>query len=208
MGAVEEHSDKHHAAHDIAERGWPLIQQLLKQHGPRRELVLAAGLCHQPEARDWLLEQLENDDEQISLMALEALSCWGGDVPEDVVASNLEHPAQQRRLAGLQLLLFRAHLLEDDALLRLCEEPLKDFRDPVAIAAIRLLQRRDGEAIAKRLAAICHEGSDPVAHTALRALGCIATPASRTFLQQLSQSLPEGARRDQARRQLKQQFRH
>ena len=42
-----------------AERGWPVIQDLLASHGVLPDLVMAAGLCHQSEARDWLLAQLE-----------------------------------------------------------------------------------------------------------------------------------------------------
>ena len=42
-----------------AERGWPVIQDLLANHGVLPDLVMAAGLCHQSKARDWLLVQLE-----------------------------------------------------------------------------------------------------------------------------------------------------
>ena len=191
----------------LAEKGWPTIQQLLHQHGAEKELILAAGLCHQPEARDWLLNTLKSNDESIALEILEALACWGAEVPQTVVEESLCHPAQARRLAGLQLLTFRAHLLDDDHLLQLCEEPLQDFRDAVAIAAVRLLQRRDGTLIANRLASISRHGSDAVSKAALLALGCIATPKSRQCLLDLSTSLPEGERRQQACKQLNQQFR-
>ena len=36
-----------------AERGWPVIQDLLVKYGVQPDLVMAAGLCHQSEARDW-----------------------------------------------------------------------------------------------------------------------------------------------------------
>ncbi len=191
----------------LAERGWPHIQSLLQEHGPQKELILAAGLCHQPEARDWLLLQLQSNNESIALPALEALGCWGAEVPQTVIEQSLCHPAQNRRLAGLQLLTFRAHLLDDAQLLQLCEEPLQDFRDTVAIAAIRVLQRRDGALIADRLADISRHGSDAASKAALLALGCIATPISQRWLLKLSTSLPEGERRQQAYKQLKQQFR-
>ena len=191
----------------FAEKGWPLIKQLLKVHGKRPELVLASGLCHQPEARDWLLTQIERSREPIGLVFLEAIACWGAEVPESLVQQSIQHPSQQHRLAGLQLLLFRAHLLDDQTLLRLCEKALNDFRDSVVISAVRLLQRRDGPLISDRLATLCHEGSDSVAHAALLALGCIATSHSRHCLLELSSTLPEGERRDQANKQLQQQFR-
>ena len=194
----------------LAEAGWPVIDQLLAAHGPQQELILSAGLCHQVEARDWLLDQLERSDgnEEQQLAIVQALSCWGADVPEEVVISCLDHPAQQNRLAGLQLLTFRAHGCSDDALLKLCDGVLDDFRAPVVIAAIRLLQRRDGPAIANRLAALCHSTTDSIAEAAFRALGCIATPASQRCLLELSESLDNPTRRFMACEQLAQQFRH
>ena len=191
----------------FAEQGWPHIRSLLVKHGPEKELILAAGLCHQPEARDWLISQLDSNNESVGFHALEALACWGACVPESVIRKSLCHPAQKRRLAGLQMLTFRAHLHDDQELLQLCSEPLEDFRDVVAIAAIRLLQRRDGAPIADRLAKVSRDGSDAVSKAALVALGCIATPASRQRLVELSTDLPEGDRRQQACKQLDQQFR-
>ena len=44
----------------LAERGWPVIEQLICRHGAQPELVMAAGLCHQPVARDWLLDLLDS----------------------------------------------------------------------------------------------------------------------------------------------------
>tara|TARA_B100002052_G_scaffold294021_1_gene318120 strand:+ start:510 stop:1232 length:723 start_codon:yes stop_codon:yes gene_type:complete len=191
----------------LAERGWPHIHRLLEQYGAQRELVLSAGLCHQPKARDWLLKQLEQDDDFGIQTALEALACWGAEVPCSVISDTLNHPSQQRRLAGLQLLTFHAYLLNDDELLQLCEQPLQDFRDPVVIETIRVLQRRDGTLITDRLAALIPNSSDAIARAALLALGCIATPTSQRWLLELSQSLPEGERRQLACKQLGQQFR-
>ena len=42
----------------LGDRGWPQIQSLIDQHGALPDLVMAAGLCHQTDARDWLLDQL------------------------------------------------------------------------------------------------------------------------------------------------------
>ena len=193
----------------LAEQGWPIIEQLIQQHGALPDLVLAAGLCHQPAARDWLLDQLKNSSElaEVNLCILEALSCWGADVPEHVVKECLHHPGQHHRLAGLQLVGFRAHSLSDEELLVLCAEPLNDFRDPVVIAAIRVLQRRDGAAISERLSNLCKTGSDHVAAAAFRALGCIATPISQRCLKELSQTLSSESRKQLACQQLQQQFR-
>ena len=193
----------------LADRGWPVIDQLICRHGAQPELVMAAGLCHQPVARDWLLELLDSraDSDDDNLCVLQALSCWGADVSSEVVKTCLQHPGQQHRLTGLQLLSFRAHTLSDDDLLNLCGDTLEDFRDPVVIAAIRVLQRRDGTAITQRLADLCQTGSMPVCEAAFRALGCIATSASQSSLMELSECLNDEQRRKLACQQLNQQFR-
>ena len=192
-----------------ADRGWPIIKGLLTTHGALPDLVMAAGLCHQSEARDWLLDQLEQsaDDNPDQLTLVQALSCWGAEVPAAVVRRCLDHPGQQHRLAGLELLQFRAHSLTDDELLDFCAEALKDFRDPVVVATIRVLQRRDGALISEKLADLCRNGSLPVAEAACRALGCIATPASQRCLLELSQQLDDDNRRKMVSTQLSQQFR-
>ena len=193
-----------------AERGWPVIHQLIEINGCQPELILAAGLCHQPQARDWLLSQwtASSNESPYALCIVQALSCWGADVPQALVTSCLDHRSQQHRLAGLQLLTFRAHLLTDTDLLTLCEQALTDFRDPVAIAAIKVLQRRDGTLIAERLSSICHTGSDAVSKAALLALGCMATPVSQRMLLELSQTLVNTDRQQEACKQLNQQFRN
>ena len=193
----------------LAERGWPVIRQLVITHGAQAELVMAAGLCHQPAARDWLVELLNETEKNAeeNLCVLQALSCWGADVSNDVVTTCLQNAGQTYRLTGLQLLSFRAHTLTDRELLNLCGEALDDFRDPVAIAAIRVLQRRDGPEITQRLAELCRSESIPVCEAAFRALGCIATSESQASLLELSQSLSDEKRRQLALQQLNQQFR-
>ena len=194
----------------LAERGWPVIDQLVQRHGVQPDLVMAAGLCHQTEARDWLLTLLPctADNTEFNLCVVEALGCWGAEVPKDVVIGCLHHPGQHQRLAGLQLLGFRAHCLDDAELLKLCQDALDDFRDPIVVAAVRMLQRRDGDAISDRLAELCRTGSMAGADAALRALGCIATPTSQRHLMELSHSLQDDDRRQKACRELSQQFRH
>ena len=193
----------------LAAKGWPIIQLLLEKHGLETNLVMAAGLCHQPESRDWLVQQLNNDEQHndaLQLSLVEALSCWGADVPQNIVVDCLNHPAQQQRLAGLQLLIFRAYTLSDQDLLHLCEPALQDFRDPVVIAAIRLLQRRDGVVIAERLSQLSETDSESIAEAAIRALGCIGTSSSQRCLLEISQSLKDETRRKMAHQQLAQQF--
>jgi hypothetical protein len=195
----------------LAEQGWPIIQLLLQKHGLEPDLLMAAGLCHQPESRDWLIQQLQSGqqhDENLQLSLVQALSCWGADVPQEIVVDCLNHPAQQQRLAGLQLLIFRAYTLNDQELLELCEPVLQDFRDPVVIAAIRLLQRRDGATIAERLSQLSETGSESVSDAAIRALGCIGTSTSQRCLLEISQTLNDEKRRKMACQQLSQQFRN
>lgn len=195
----------------LAEQGWPLIRELIHRHGSQDELILAAGLSHQPESRDWLLQQLDVIDADTepdrALIVLQALACWGGELPLALIERTLVLPGLQLRMAGLQLLGFHAHRLGDDELLLLCEPLLSDFRDPVALAAVRLLQRRDGALISERFAQLSSTGSDAVAGAALRALGCIATPTSQRWLLELSQTLEQEPRRQLACKQLQQQYR-
>ena len=193
----------------LADKGWPIIKRLLQCYGDMPDLVVAAGLCHQIEAREWLLELLErsNDNEELQLIAVQSLGCWGAEVPEAIVIHCLKHPSQNYRLAGLQLLEFRSHLLTDQQLLYYCNEALNDFRDSVVVAAIRVIQRRDSNDISKKLFYLCQEGSDKVAFTALRALGCIATADSHNYLLRLSKNLKSDTRRSLAQKKLNEEFR-
>lgn len=193
----------------LADHGWPIIEHLLQRYGDMPDLVIAAGLCHQNEAREWLLELLKrsNDNEKLQLITLQSLGCWGAEVPEAIVTNCLHHPGQNYRLAGLQLLEFRSHLLTDDQLLNFCHEALNDFRDSVVVAAIRIIQRRDSKDINKRLFCLCQEGSDKVASTALRALSCIASEDSNKYLLKLSKTLKSESRRSLAQKKLNEQFR-
>ncbi len=193
----------------LGDRGWPIIKQLLQRYGDLPDLVMAAGLCHQIEAREWLLELLErsNNNETLRLVIIQSLSCWGAEVPIEILTECIHHPGQEYRLAGLQLLQFRSHRLTDEELLGYCNEALEDFRDSVVIAAIRIIQRRDGKAISERLSSLCQKGSDKVADTAIRALSCIETKDSQKYLSELSKTLTNESRRALARRKLDEQFR-
>ena len=189
----------------LAETGWPIIQTLIQQHGVCPELIHAAGLCHQPEAKDWLLTQLNQSNDPDALL-LNALSCWGAELTMSQFEHILQLPGQAQRLAGLNLLGFKSHQLKAIELLQLCEPALQDWRDPVVIACIRLLQRRDDTLISNRLANLVQAGSDLAAEAALRALGCMATTQSKLALKLLSTELSDQERRTHALRQLKQQY--
>ena len=95
----------------LAETGWPIIQTLIQQYGIRPELIHAAGLCHQPEAKNWLLKQLEQSNEPDALL-LNALSCWGAELTLSQFESILQLPGQAQRLAALNLLGFKSHQLQ------------------------------------------------------------------------------------------------
>ena len=189
----------------LAETGWPIIRTLIQQHGIQPELIHAAGLCHQPQAKDWLLTQLNQSNDPDAFL-LNALSCWGAELTHSDFQHILQLPSQAQRLAGLNLLSFKSHQLQANELLQLCESTLQDWRDPVVIACIRLLQRRDDIAISTRLSILVQEGSDAVAKAALRALGCMATTHSKMALKSLSVELNNQERREQAVRQLHQQY--
>jgi hypothetical protein len=189
----------------LAETGWPMIQTLIHQYGICPELIHAAGLCHQPEAKDWLLTQLNQSKDPDALL-LNALSCWGADLTLSQFEHILQLPGQAQRLAGLNLLGFKSHQLQAIELLQLCEPALQDWRDPVVIACIRLLQRRDDILISSRLTNLVQAGSDAAAEAALRALGCMATTHSKLALKLLSTELTNPERRTHAMRQFQQQY--
>ena len=189
----------------LAETGWPIIQTLIQQHGNCPELIHAAGLCHQPEAKDWLLRELNQSKDPDALL-LNALSCWGADLTLSQFEHILQLPGQAQRLAGLNLLGFKSHQLQAIELLQLCEPALQDWRDPVVIACIRLLQRRDDILISNRLTTLVKAGSDAAAEAALRALGCMATIHSKLALKLLSTELTNQERRTHAMRQFQQQY--
>ena len=189
----------------LAETGWPIIQTLIQQYGIRPELIHAAGLCHQPEAKDWLLTQLNRSNDPDALL-LNALSCWGAELTLPQFESILQLPGQAQRLAALNLLGFKSHQLKSIELLQLCECALQDWRDPVVIACIRLLQRRDDLIVSDRLTTLVQKGSDAAAEAALKALGCMATTHSKLALKLLSVELTNPERRTQAMRQLQQQY--
>ena len=164
------------------ERGLQPCLDLIDRYGPQPELLMALAMTHQPAARDALFHYL--DDPAVDRLALlRALAGWGRQVPLPVIEEALQHPGQAMRLAGVELLQFHARLLTAQQLLKLCEPLLGDMRPPVAMAAIRLLQRRNEPLVANRLAQLLQvDPPHPVWEAALHALGCIATETSITLL--------------------------
>ncbi len=185
----------------LSNKGWPVLELLIKEAGAQPELIYAAGLCHQDEAKIWLLKLLK-EQEQPKLLILQALACWGGDMPITLIRNLLREKSQPILLAGLELLKFKAHQLSDEILLDLVQEPLKDFRDPVVLSTIRVLQRRDSVAVSSHIAKIAKTGSEITARAALLALSCIATSHSLITLSNLVKELPQGPLRDMAQKQL------
>ena len=164
------------------EQGLQPCLALINRYGPQPELLMALGMTHQPDARDVLLQYL-NDPDTNRLALLRSLAGWGRQVPLLVIQEALQHPSQDMRLAGVELLQFHARLLTAQQLLHLIEPLLEDIRPQVAIAAIRLLQRRDEPLLSKRLAQVLQGTSpEPVWEAALHALGCIATETSIVLL--------------------------
>ena len=164
------------------EQGLQPCLALIERYGPLPELLMALAMTHQPAGRDALFRYLDDPDVD-RLALLRALACWGRQVPLPVIEEALQHPGQAMRLAGVELLQFHARLLTVQQLLNLCEPLLGDVRAPVAMAAVRLLQRRNEPLLAGRLARLLQAAPpEPVWEAALHALGCIGTETSITLL--------------------------
>ncbi len=189
----------------LSNNGWPVLELLINEAGAQPELIYAAGLCHQAEAKTWLLKLL-NEQSHLKLPILQALACWGGELPIALLRDVLSEKSQPIILAGLELLKFKVHQLSDEILLELVEKPLMDFRDPVVLSTIRVLQRRNSAAITLRIAEIAKNGSTVSARAAVLALSCIATSDSLTTLSNLLKILPKGAIREMAKKQLQLQY--
>ena len=128
----------------LADKGWEVIKSLIKKYGYQPELIHATGLCHQKEAFDFLLKLLRKEPTP-SLDTVKALSCWGALIPISDLKNILKEKSINIRLAGLNLLRFKSHLLNATEILELVDDLLFDFREDVVIEAIKILQRRDEE---------------------------------------------------------------
>ncbi len=191
----------------LSNKGWPVLELLIKKAGAQPELIRAAGLCHQTEAKTWLLKLLK-EEKQPKLPVLQALACWGGELPITFLRNVLNEKSQPLLLAGLELLQFKVHQISDDLLLDLVQKPLKDFRDPIVLATIRVLQRRNSAAVSSQIAEIAKNGSETTARAAVLALSCIATSSSLETLSDLLNELPKGPLKEMAKKQLQLQLQY
>ena len=114
----------------------------------------------------------------------------------------MKSKSQAIRIAGLELLSFKSHLLHETELLELVNEPLKDFRDEVVIKGIKILQRRNEDAVIDRLRQLALNGSYPIAEQALIALGSIGTKYSSRQISELITQLDIKELQQKAKKQL------
>ena len=109
------------------------------------------------------------------------------------------------KLAGLELIKFKIHELENEEILDLTHDLLLNVRETLVIATIKILQRKDGPTICEKLAEIAENGTDNAAHAALMGLGSIGTKDSYECLSSLIEVLPNSSRRKQAVKQIENQ---
>ena len=190
----------------LGEKGWQHLKRLIDQEGIQPEFIYASGLCYQTEAKDWLFSQL-NCRNKFQLETLQALSCWGADFSIQRLKNILSEKSQAIRLAGLEILKFKAHQINDELLIEILKEPISDFREAVVLKAIHVLQRRDGIRVCNELAKIVKHSHQKTSDAALIALGSIANKNSIQVLLQLSQSLENGQKKEMTLKQISQQYR-
>ncbi len=189
----------------LGEQGWHILKSLLQKYGANSELIHGIGLCHQPEAKDWLYNNLYKNN-KLNISILNAMECWGASIPTKILSKILKEDSQAIRLSGLRLLEFKVYQLNEEKLLGLTKELLNDFRDPIVIATIKILQKRDGIGICNALAKKVTTSSDKISHYALVALGAIRSNESLKHLLELRDYLPNGKIRDFAIKQIKSQY--
>ena len=189
----------------LADKGWEVIKSLIKKYGYQPELIHATGLCHQKEAYDFLLKLLRKEPTP-KFDTVKALSCWGALIPISDLKNILKEKSINIRLAGLNLLRFKSHLLNATEILELVDDLLFDFREDVVIEAIKILQRRDEEKIIKCISKVAKNGTDKTVEKALIALGTIGTEESVTELSSLSRHLTKESHRQMAHKQISHQY--
>jgi hypothetical protein len=205
----------HHLALAVGERlgmagpgAIHLILPLCSNKAISLPLIKALGICHHPQARDQLLQWLNHAGEHKAAV-LEALACWGNQIDPTIIEAALDAPGRAERLAGLGLLTFRSRSLTPQALLHLTEPLLSDIRPEVAIATLRLLQRRQEPEILAAIDGCIQINHLPgVAEMAIQALGCIGSPLSCVLLIAQLRHLQHTSLGPAIRRQLQAQVRH
>ena len=191
----------------LEKEGWEIIKMLVAEYGNQPEFFYAAGLCHQKEGRDWLLKNIEING-KFNVEVLKALSIWGASLSNSLLQRILNELNQDIRLAGLDLLSFKSHKIDDTELIKLIEHLFIDIRDPIIIKVIKILQKRDGEETTDLITKIAYTGSDATAKIAIIALGSIGTKYSYTVLSRIQHDLPTQDRCNLAAKQTKHQYRY
>ena len=189
----------------LADKGWDSIKSLIEKFGLQPELIHATGLCHQIEAFDFLLKLLK-EEHNSNINIVRALSCWGALIPTTELKKILREDSIHMRLAGLNLLRFKSHLLNATEILELVEDLLDDFREEVVIEVIKILQRRDETIIIKCISQVAMNGTDQTVETALIALGSIGTDESVIELSSLCRHLTKRTHRQMACKQISHQY--
>ena len=185
----------------LSKVGWIKIKDLIKTYGQKDELILAAGLTYQDDAKEWLLKHLYSDD-IMNIKVIEALACWGGTLPIELIKKILEEKSERMKIAGLELLKFKAHLLSDYDLLEITQSLLNDFREEIVIKTLTILQRRESIDICIAISDVIKKGSDKSAYYGLMALGSIGTEISKNILLELIEDLKNTQRKELAIKQL------
>ena len=185
----------------LSKIGWIKIKDLINTYGNKDELILAAGITYQEDAKEWLLKHLYNDD-TMNIKVVEALACWGGTLTIELIKNILEDKREQMKIAGLELLKFKAHLLSDSDLLDIAKSPLNDFREEIVIKTLTIIQRRESLDVCMAISDVIQKGSDKSAYYGLMALGSIGTEISKNILLDLVKNLKNAQRKELAKKQL------
>ena len=106
--------------------GWPELKSLLDKYGLQSDLIHAAGISHQSEAKECLMNNLIIND-KLDLMLLKALTCWGAVLLHNLLRRILKDPRLEIRLAGLESLNFTLHVLTDPELLIMTKDRLRGY---------------------------------------------------------------------------------
>tara|TARA_B100000700_G_C14973364_1_gene822597 strand:+ start:253 stop:993 length:741 start_codon:yes stop_codon:yes gene_type:complete len=188
------------------ELGWPIIKKLIHNYGHQEELLMAAGLCYQKEARDYLIS-LFRSQEKPNIAIVKALNCWGASLTIKDLKKIVQDKSTEMRLAGINLISFKSHLLNELEILELVEDLIYDFREEIVINVIRLLQRRDEELIVNCLTKATNNKNYRIFKTAIIALGAIGTKYSSLQLSNIEQGLTSNVHKEFIRKQLSHQYR-
>ena len=106
----------------------------------------------------------------------------------------------------MNLLNFKAHLLNETELIELVKDLLDDFREEVVIETIKILQRRNEERIIQLISQAARKGRGKTVEIALMALGSIGTKNSILQLSELYSDLTTTTHKEMAKKQLSHQY--